>query len=159
MNEAISQDIRKGMVFFLKKTTNFCTATIFDIHLIKKRTKRGEGWKHLRSVAQLLGGRPRGSGQRKTACPSRKEGPVAALAPKPVGNQQTEAERAAGRGKRGRGLQTITSHEYVCHYWEQGQKIKLLRCNNPTERPVSERLVDLFATRKSGVLTVKIRRF
>lgn len=37
MNEAISQDIiRKGIVFFLKKTTNFCTATIFDIHLVKK---------------------------------------------------------------------------------------------------------------------------
>lgn len=37
MGEAISQDsIRKGIVFFLKKTTNFCTATIFDIHLVKK---------------------------------------------------------------------------------------------------------------------------
>lgn len=37
MNEAILQDIiRKGIVFFLKKTTNFCTATIFDIHLVKK---------------------------------------------------------------------------------------------------------------------------
>jgi hypothetical protein len=37
MGEAISQDsIRKGTVFFLKKTTNFCTATIFDIHLVKK---------------------------------------------------------------------------------------------------------------------------
>lgn len=37
MNEAISQGIiRKGIVLFLKKTTNFCTATIFDIHLVKK---------------------------------------------------------------------------------------------------------------------------
>lgn len=37
MNEAISQDLtRKGIVFFLKKTTNFCTATIFDIHLVKR---------------------------------------------------------------------------------------------------------------------------
>lgn len=37
MNEASSQDIiRKRIVFFLKKTTNFCTATIFDIHLVKK---------------------------------------------------------------------------------------------------------------------------
>lgn len=40
MGEAISQDsIRKGTVFFLKKTTNFCTATIFDIHLVKKRKR------------------------------------------------------------------------------------------------------------------------
>lgn len=29
--------LEKELVFFLKKTTNFCTATIFDIHLIKKK--------------------------------------------------------------------------------------------------------------------------
>lgn len=28
--------LEKELVFFLKKTTNFCTATIFDIHLVKK---------------------------------------------------------------------------------------------------------------------------
>lgn len=32
--------LEKELVFFLKKTTNFCTATIFDIHLIKKEKKR-----------------------------------------------------------------------------------------------------------------------
>lgn len=32
--------LEKELVFFLKKTTNFCTATIFDIHLIKKKKKR-----------------------------------------------------------------------------------------------------------------------
>lgn len=31
--------LEKELVFFLKKTTNFCTATIFDIHLIKKKKK------------------------------------------------------------------------------------------------------------------------
>lgn len=43
MKEAVSQDIRKGMVFFLKKTTNFCTATIFDIHLVKRTKGEGAG--------------------------------------------------------------------------------------------------------------------
>ena len=32
--------LEKELVFFLKKTTNFCTATIFDIHLIKKKKKK-----------------------------------------------------------------------------------------------------------------------
>lgn len=32
--------LEKELVFFLKKTTNFCTATIFDIHLIKKEKKK-----------------------------------------------------------------------------------------------------------------------
>lgn len=32
--------LEKELVFFLKKTTNFCTATIFDIHLIKRKRKR-----------------------------------------------------------------------------------------------------------------------
>lgn len=40
--------LEKELVFFLKKTTNFCTATIFDIHLIKQ-TKTA-----LRSVAQFI---------------------------------------------------------------------------------------------------------
>lgn len=34
--------LEKELVFFLKKTTNFCTATMFDIHLIKKETKSTE---------------------------------------------------------------------------------------------------------------------
>lgn len=41
MNEAISQDIiRKTIVFFLKKTTNFCTATIVDIILSAKNKQK-----------------------------------------------------------------------------------------------------------------------
>lgn len=48
MGEAISQDsIRKGTVFFLKKTTNFCTATIFDIHLVKKGKEQKIGRAHV----------------------------------------------------------------------------------------------------------------
>lgn len=34
--------LEKELFFFLKKTTNFCTATIFDIHLIKKEKKSTE---------------------------------------------------------------------------------------------------------------------
>lgn len=44
--------LEKELVFFLKKTTNFCTATIFDIHLIKK--KKGEAAAAaLRNIAQF----------------------------------------------------------------------------------------------------------
>lgn len=34
--------LEKELVFFLKKTTNFCTATSFDIHLIKEKEKGKE---------------------------------------------------------------------------------------------------------------------
>ena len=38
--------LEKELVFFLKKTTNFCTATIFDIHLIKKKKKEKQQQQH-----------------------------------------------------------------------------------------------------------------
>lgn len=56
--------LEKELVFFLKKTTNFCTATIFDIHLIKQ-TKTA-----LRSVAQFICDCQRRSGQQKKERPS-----------------------------------------------------------------------------------------
>lgn len=57
--------LEKELVFFLKKTTNFCTATIFDIHLIKKKKKA------LRSVTQFIRDCQHGSGQKKMECPSK----------------------------------------------------------------------------------------
>ena len=48
--------LEKELVFFLKKTTNFCTATIFDIHLIKKKKKKKKGAAAaaaLRNIAQF----------------------------------------------------------------------------------------------------------
>ena len=47
--------LEKELVFFLKKTTNFCTATIFDIHLIKKKKKKkgAAAAAALRNIAQF----------------------------------------------------------------------------------------------------------
>lgn len=57
--------LEKELVFFLKKTTNFCTATIFDIHLIKQTKKA------LRSITQFICDCQHRSGQQKKGCPSK----------------------------------------------------------------------------------------